>query len=56
MISFLKGTLGIAVDLASGKFIGTVSCGQSYKASTIVIDDSRVVPDLKIPQITTLEP
>ena len=31
------------------------SCGQSYKASTIVIYASRVVPDLKIPHITTLE-
>ena len=30
--------------------------GQSYKGSTIVNYDSRVVPDLKIPQITTLEP
>ena len=30
-------------------------CGQSYKASTIVIYDSRVVPDWKIPHITTLE-
>ena len=30
-------------------------CGQSYKASTIVIYDSRVVPDLKIPHITTLD-
>ena len=29
--------------------------GQSYKASTIVIYDSRVVPDWKIPHITTLE-
>ena len=29
--------------------------GQSYKASTIVIYDSRVVPDLKIPHITTPE-
>ena len=29
--------------------------GQSYKASTIVIYASRVVPDLKIPHITTLE-
>ena len=29
--------------------------GQSYKASTIIIYDSRVVPDLKIPHITTLE-
>ena len=29
--------------------------GQSYKTSTIVIYDSRVVPDWKIPHITTLE-
>ena len=33
----------------------TVISGQCYKASTIVIYDSRVVPDLKIPYITTLE-
>ena len=32
-----------------------VTSGQSYKASTIVIYDSTVVPDLKIPHITTLE-
>ena len=31
------------------------SSGQSYKDSTIVNYDSRVVPDLKIPHITTLE-
>ena len=31
------------------------TCGQSYKAPTIVIYDSRVVPDLKLPHITTLE-
>ena len=30
-------------------------CGQSYKASTIVIYDSRVVPDWKKTHITTLE-
>ena len=29
--------------------------GQSYKASTIVIYNSRVVPNLKIPYIMTLE-
>ena len=28
---------------------------ESYKASTIVIYDPRVVPDFKIPHITTLE-
>ena len=33
----------------------TASCGQSHKASMIVIYDSRVVPDLKIPHITTLD-
>ena len=31
------------------------SCGQSYKASVIIIYDSRVVPDLKIPHITILD-
>ena len=31
------------------------SCVQSYKASMIVIYDSRVVLDWKIPRITTLE-
>ena len=30
-------------------------CGQSYKQFTIVIYNSRLVPDLKIPHITTLE-
>ena len=30
-------------------------CGQSYKAPTIVIYNSRVVPDLKLPHFTTLE-
>ena len=34
---------------------GQETCGQSYKASTIVIYDSRIVPDLKIPHIATLE-
>ena len=34
---------------------GRAISGQSYKASTIVIYDSRVVPDLKIPHITTLD-
>ena len=32
-----------------------LTCGQYYKASTIINYDSRVVPDLKIPHITTLE-
>ena len=32
-----------------------VTSGQSYKASTIVIYNSRVVPDWKIPPIMTLE-
>ena len=29
--------------------------GQSYKASMIIIYDSRVIPDLKIPHTTTLD-
>ena len=33
----------------------TPTCGQSGKGSTIVNYDSRVVPDLKIPHIMTLE-
>ena len=33
----------------------SLNCGQSYKGSTIVNYDSRVVTDLKIPHITTLE-
>ena len=33
----------------------TYTCGQYYKASMIVIYDTRVVPDLKIPHITTLK-
>ena len=32
-----------------------LTSGQSYTDSTIVNYDSRVVPDLKIPHITTLE-
>ena len=36
-------------------FHGRQSSGQSYKSSTIVIYDSRVVPDLKIPHIMTLD-
>ena len=32
-----------------------VTSGQSYKASTIVIYDSLVVHDLKMPHITTLD-
>ena len=38
-----------------GRSVVVDSCGQSYKAPTIVIYDSRVVPDLKLPHITTLE-
>ena len=37
------------------KPISLHNCGQSYKAPTIVNYDSRVVPDWKIPHITTLE-
>ena len=34
---------------------GQVTSGQSYKHFTIIIYDSRVVPDWKIPHFTTLE-
>ena len=37
------------------RVITSDTCGQSYKTSTIVIYNSRVVPDLKIPHFTTLE-
>ena len=37
------------------KFENRLCSGQSYEACTIVNYDSRVVPDLKIPHITTLE-
>ena len=47
------GTLNAAMTTSSLNI--DLTCGQSYKASTIVIYDSRVVPDLKIPHITTLE-
>jgi len=33
----------------------SVTSGQSYKHFTIVKYDSRVIPDLKLPHITTLE-
>ena len=36
------------------KSLTTKLCGQSYKASTLVIYDSTVIPDLTIPHITTL--
>ena len=36
------------------KFISMMICGQSYKQFTLINYDSRVVPDLKTPHITTL--
>ena len=36
-------------------FVEQDTSGQSYKASTIVIYDFRIVPDLKIPYFTTLD-
>ena len=32
-----------------------LTSGQSYKAPMIVIYNSKVVPDIKLPHITTLE-
>ena len=37
------------------KVDGGAISGQSYKHFTLVNYDSRVIPDLKIPHITTLE-
>ena len=45
----------IALFTHWGRLDSIPTSGQSYKASTIVIYDSRVVPDWKIPHITTLE-
>ena len=43
-------------DIVTLRFsVEKISSGQSYKASTIVIYDSRVLPDLKIPHIMTLD-
>ena len=48
-------TSGPGIEYISLKCIDSKTCGQSYKAPTIVIYDSRVIPDLKLPHITTLE-
>ena len=51
----LKNLAVIVAELIDWLLPTPEICGQSYKASTIVIYASRVVPDLKIPHITTLE-
>ena len=43
------------VKCSSNLFTTNVTCDQSYKQFTLVIYDSRVIPDLKVPQITTLD-
>ena len=43
------------LDFLPKKLYNITFCGQSYKASTIIIYDSRVIPDWKIPHIMTLE-
>ena len=45
----------VCTQTTESKPVKLETSGQSYKASTIVIYDSRVIPDLKIPHITTLE-
>ena len=54
----LKTTISRAAG-CGGQFVSPSKfdsySGQSYKQFTIVIYDSRVVPDLKIPLITTLD-
>ena len=58
----LRGQVSLASERKKGKGQwekekrdNKKSSGQSYKASTIVNYDSRVVPDWKIPHITILE-
>ena len=41
----------IALGVMTVSTMPMETCGQSYKSSTIVIYDSRVVPDLKIPKL-----
>ena len=59
MITFnIRLRLGLLVGKGGDldlEYFNINCCGKSYKASTIVIYDSRVIPDLKIPYITTLE-
>ena len=43
------------LEVAPSYRIATSTCGQSYKQFTLVNYNSRVVPDLKTPHITTLE-
>ena len=52
-----KCSLVQEVQCRTNRVLGTSlsCCGQSYKASMIVNYDSRVIPDLKIPHIPTLE-
>ena len=52
-MSFIDGANRFNVIHAN--HLGRYTSGQSYKASTIVIYNSRVIPDLKIPHITTLD-
>ena len=45
---------GICAAVVAIEKVRVHHSGQSYKGSTIVNYDSRVIPDLKIPHITTL--
>ena len=53
--SFQKFTLLALRNLLPKASENSLICGQSYKAPTIVIYDSRVIPDLKLPHIMTIE-
>ena len=50
-----ENTLFVCSKATESQPVKLETIGQSYKASTIVIYDSRVIPDLKIPHITTLD-
>ena len=55
MLTLWYGDVFEHKDTTQKDFCDTHFSGQSYKASTIIIYASRVVPDLKLPHITTLE-
>ena len=55
LAKFCEMTRLVKLGVNRTQLVKIYTSGQSYKASTIVIYASRVVPDLKIPHITTLE-
>ena len=54
-VSFKYETCIVIYNCRAFEHLPVASSGQSYKAPMIVIYNSRVVHDLKLPHITTLE-